>query len=513
MTILSPPVVQVPSTLWVPDRKGSYGQIINNFSDDIGLPRDMEQRRDIDCLASYGPGGRWLTYEGAMIEGRQNGKTKAVLLSLALADLFGALGSEPDRMVWTAHVMKTTLDTFDTVTKLIDANYSLSKRVKEIVTRKSEEAIIMKDGGSLDFIARSDSSGRGLSGKQIFLDEALFLRMAMMGSLMPVLSSRDNPRITYGSSAGKGDSDFLRSLQRRGRRLNDPSLILIEYRAPGGWDDPGCGLGVKCDHIYENPLNDVQNPITGFFGCQMDSPANWTMANHAILVGRMRPDFVAAERRSLCQTPEGVLEFGRERMGWEELGGVSLDPDRIPQSAWTAQTDPMSEIVGEVVFSVDMNPAGTHCAIGVAGRRADGSVHFGCLDYRRGDDWVCKRLTELTSKHETMCGVMWQPRAPIGALRVPLAEAGIFMVDVESFEYNEACGAFKSHLVNGTAWHTGTLYLDTAFKDSERRVQVEGGWCFGRRKSSGDICPLVSAVLAVHGVDKNGTSEPGVFAF
>lgn len=513
MTVLSPPVVQLPSTLWVPERKGSYGTIVNEFSDDIGLPRDMEQRRDIDCMASYGPGGRWLTYEAAMIEGRQNGKTKAVLLAQALADLFGALGSEPDRMVWTAHVMKTTLDTFDTVIKLIDANYSLSKRVKEIVTRKSEEAVILHDGSSLDFIARSDSSGRGLSGKEIFLDEALFLRMAMIGSLMPVLSSRDNPRIVYGSSAGKGDSDFLRSLQRRGRRGNDPSLILIEYKAPGGWDDPGCGLGIKCDHIYENPLNDVIDPQTGARGCAMDNPNNWMKANHSILVGRMRVDFVAAERRSLCQTLEGVLEFGRERMGWEELGGVSLDPDRIPQSAWTAQTDPLSEIVGEVVFSIDMNPAGTHVAIGVSGRRADGSVHFGVIDYRRGTDWVCKRLTQLLSDHDTMCGVMWQPRAAIGALREPLKEEGIFMVDVSASEYAEACGAFKAHIVNGTAWHTGSLYLNSAFENSERRVQVEGGWSFGRVKSNGDICPLVSAVLAVLGVDQNGTAEPNVFSF
>lgn len=513
MSVLSPPVVQLPSTLWVPERKGSYGQIINQFSDDIGLPRDMEQRRDIDCMASYGPAGRWLSYEAAIIEGRQNGKTKSVLLALALADLFGALGSEPDRMVWTAHVMKTTLDTFEAVQKLIDANYSLSKKVKEIVTRKSEEAVILNDGSTLDFIARSDSSGRGLSGKQLFLDEALFLRMAMMGSLMPVLSSRDNPRINYGSSAGKGDSDFLRSIQRRGRRLNDPSLILIEYKSPGGWDDPGCGLGIKCDHIYDNPLNQVFNPITRFFGCQMDDPNNWRMANHAMHRGRMREDFVAAERRSLCQNTEGVLEFGRERMGWEELGGVSLDPDRIPQAAWTAQTDPLSQIVGEVVFSIDMNPAGTHCAIGVSGLRADGSVHFGVIDYRRGDDWVCKRLTELLDRHETMCGVMWQPKAPVGALRERLKEEGIFMVDVDAGEYNESCGAFKAHIVNGTAWHVGSQVLNGAFEVSERRVQVEGGWCFGRSKSSGDICPLVAAVLAVLGVDQNGTAEPNVFAF
>jgi hypothetical protein len=484
--------------------------VINQWADDIGIPRDLEQRRDIDCMASFGPGGRWLTYESAIIEGRQNGKTKAVLLTIALADLF-LFSDEADRIVWTAHVMKTTLDTFEMVQHLIDSNPSLSKRVKEIDVRPTKEAVILNSGSRMDFIARGDSSGRGLSGKRIILDEALFLKLTMMGSLMPVLSSRDNPQIMFGSSAGKGESDFLRSLQRRGRRLNDPSLILIEYRAPGGWDDPRCGRGLQCDHIYENPLNDVTDPKMGYSGCSMDNPDNWRMANHAMHRGRMRVDFVAAERRSLCQTTDGVLEFGRERMGWEELGGVSLDPDRIPENLWTLQTDPLSSIDGEVVFSIDMGKSASHVSIGVAGLRADGAVHFGIIDYRPGTDWVAERLQELLDKHDTMCGVMWQPKAPIGALREVLKEAGIFMVDVTEATYSESCGAFKEHIVNGTAWHTGSQVLDTAFAGSERRILAEGGWGFGRRKSSVDISPLVSVVLATLGVDQNATSEPGVF--
>lgn len=499
MNTLAPPVIQQPSTLWVPERRGTYGDVINGFADEIGIPRDAEQRRDIDCLASYGVGGRWLTLETAIIEGRQNGKTKAVLLSIALADLF-IFNLEPDRIVWTAHLMKTTLDTFGRVVQLVDENPLLSCRVREIKKTKTEESVILMDGSRMDFMARQAGSGRGLSGKRLVFDEALFLTATVMGSLIPVLSSRDNPQINYGSSSGKKESDHLRALQRRGRRLSDPSLIMVEYRAPGGWDAPGCRNGTQCSHLH----GEVD-------GCVMDNETYWRMANHAIGAGRMRIEFIRSERRSLCQTPEGVLEFGRERMGWEELGGTSLDPDRIPENLWLAQADPASGITGPVVFSVDMPPSASHTSIGVAGRREDGSIHFGLVAYGRGSHWVAERLSGLVRDHETLCPVMWQPSAPVGALRTELRDAGIEMRDVSPQDYAEACGAMKKHIIDGDAFHGGTEILDTAFAASERRVLVEGGWVFGRRKSAGDISPLVSVVLAVLGVDQVGASQPSVY--
>lgn len=508
--LLSPPAVQLPSTLWVPARLGTYGDVINDFGDKIGIPRDAEQKRDIDCMASFGEGGRWLTLETAIIEGRQNGKTKAVLLTTALADLF-LFNREPDRIVWTAHLMKTTLDTFERVCDLIESNAMLSKRVKQIVNIPTKESVILHNGSRMDFLARQGGGGRGLSGKRIVFDEALFLTLSLMGTLLPVLSSRDNPQVMYGSSAGKRESDHLRAIQARGRRGGDPSLILVEYRAPGGWDDTRCGRGLKCDHLHGNRLNDVWDTRHQHYGCAMDREENWRMANHAISAGRMRIEFTRAESRTLRQTPEGVLEFGRERMGWEELGGTSLDPDRIHENDWKTQTDPASEIVGECVFAIDMPPSGNYVSISAAGFREDGSIHFGVVKYLRGTSDAIKILGELVDKHETMCGVYWCPDAPIRALKTQIIASGITMVPVTMQEYADACGAMKEHILNGTAYHRGSEILNAAFTSSERKVRDEGGWIFGRRISSGDISPMVSSTLAVKGVDDNGDVSPGIF--
>jgi hypothetical protein len=516
VSAFSPPPVLVPSTLWVPERRGSYGPVVIDFADDIGIPMDTEQRRDIDALCSFGAKGRWLTLESGIVEGRQNGKTKSVLLAVTLADLF-QFSDEPDRIVWTAHVMKTALDTFDTVKKLIDANPILSSRVKQIVDAPSKEQVILMNGATLDFIARVSGTGRGLSGKRLIYDEALFLKASDVGTTLPVLSSRDNPQVMYGSSAGKMDSDHLRSLQRRGRRGGDPSLIWIEYRAPGGWDNPGCARSTKCDHIYENPLNLVIQPNGIVAGCAMDIEENWMQANHAIHRGRMRLEFTRAERRSLCQTPAGVIEFGRERMGWEELGGETLDPDRIPKWAWDNAADPMSEIVGPVMFSIDMPPAGDACSIGVAGFREDGSIHFGVIDYRRGSDWAVRRLVELAGKHEMMAPPIWQPKGTaVGSLQSEIdGRDGLNMTTITGEDMTRFCGAFKTHLTNDppTARHRGTGVLDTAFTSAERLVTSQGGWVWGRRKGGSDISPVVAVTEAVGGVDTYGESDPGVWSF
>lgn len=509
MSTLSPPIVQVPSTLWVPPRLGSYGPEIIGFCDDIGLPMDAEQRRDIDCMASFGRAGRWLTFESAIIEGRQNGKTLSVVLAVVMADLFLFGDDEPDKLFWTSHLMKTTKSVFKVVQDYIDKNPMLSARVREINTKPSEESVVLTNGSSLDFVARVGGGGRGLSGKRVVYDETLFLTEEHVGTTMPTLRSRDNPQVMYASSAGKGESAHLRAIQRRGRRGNDPGLILIEYRAPGGWDDPGCQRGIACTHLITES------------GCSLDNEDFWRMGNHAIHRGRMRIDILRNERRSLGDSLAGVLVFGREALGWEELGGESLDPDRIPRAAWERATDPASVPVGPVCFAIDMPPSGDAVAIAAAGRREDGAIHFGVIDYRRGPTgWAIPRLRELMGTHETFCPPLWQPSGPVGALQRDIdgrnGDLGALeMTEVSGPDMAKFCGAFKAHLVADppTAYHVGSGEGNTAFYSSERLVTGQGAWVWGRRKNGSDICPTVASTLAVGGVDTYGDSEPGVWSF
>lgn len=485
-------MLQQPSTLWVPERLGSYGPEVVDFADAIGIPMDPEQRRDVDALASYGPRGEWLTPEAGVIEGRQNGKTKAELLPITLADLFGVLG-EPDKMFWTSHLMKTSLDTFARVLELIEANAMLSRRVKEIVEAKSEQAIFLNDGSSLEFLARTAGGGRGLGGKRVVFDEALFLKVDAMGALLPTLRARGNPQINYGSSAGKAESDHLRSLQARGRRGGDPGLILIEYKADGGWDKPGCLLGERCTHIF------------GVEGCFLDNEDGWRQGNHAIGRGRMRIQSLRNERSILCRTANGVLEFGREALGWEELGSETVSRP-IPMALWAKREDPGSLIAGAITIGIEIPPDRHSASIGVAGFRDDGLSHVELAWTGSTSDVVAQvvKMTKEQSLLDILDGKVTRPaivgdKLALGPLMPAFKAVDIVPVLMGPAELVEACGQLQDDFENDKIRHPGQQQLADMLALAVKRGVGDGGWLWGKRLSAaggGDISGIPAVTNA-----------------
>lgn len=498
--------VQAPSTLWVPPRRGSYGPEIVDWAESIGISQDPEQRRDTDALASFGPGGKWVTLENCVIEGRQNGKTKSVLLPLAMADIW-LFSGEPDRVVWTSHLVSTSLDTFTRIKQLIDANPSLSRRVQRIQESKTEQGVFLHNGSSIEFYARTARAGRGLGGKHIVFDEALFLSAGPMGALLPILSARANPRITYGSSAGMAESSHLRALQRRGRAGGDPSLTFIEYRADGSWAKPGC-VGVRafdgspatgCPHTFGTP------------GCQLDVETNWFQANHAMGRGRIAVEFVRAERRTLPPA-----EFGRERCGWEELGDEASA--LIDVDDWTRTTVPDGFGPGRLkppVFYLDVGPMGRSASVGVAADRVDGSgAHVELASHRLGSAWLPGRAAELFARHpnarfagSTTGGLgahlpalrsvgikPWsatkdQPAQPAGTLRL--------FTDVE---LAGGCAHFQT-VVSSRPYrvtHSADPLLVTAIAGAAKRDLGDGLWLLTRRgEQLTELSPLYAEVGAL----------------
>lgn len=361
-----------PAHLWIPDRVGSYGDEAVDLAADAGKILDDEQKLGVDAMLSYGSGGRWVALEQAVIEPRQNGKSAGVLLPVTLFDLFLL---PPDRIVWTAHLFKTSRELFDDFVACIETSAALSRRVKKIAYGHGEESIQLHNGAKLDFLARERGGGRGLGGKRVVMDEALILSSGAMGALMPTLSAREDPQLTYGSSASKDTSTHLHNLSKRGRKGGDPSLIWVEWCAPGSWEEPPCAAGRKCLHI----------PDTA--GCALDDEGNWRRANPA-LGRRITIEYVRSERRAL-----DVREFGRERLGWHEI--PVDEAAAIDLAGWAKSVDATSKRHGDVTLAVDIAPAQDSAAIGLFGMREDGLEHMQLLDLRPGTDWLVPRMMEL----------------------------------------------------------------------------------------------------------------------
>ena len=158
MTFVPPAFVE-PAFLHIPPgRTGSLGPEIVDFAASIGHPVDPEQAADIDAFASLGAGGLYLGGTVCKIEGRQNGKTDRVILPMTMFDFF-VLGVPA--VTWTAHLMDTTRKTKAIVERLVEANPSLSARVKEIIDARDSEAIVLMSGAVWEWRARSDAGGRG----------------------------------------------------------------------------------------------------------------------------------------------------------------------------------------------------------------------------------------------------------------------------------------------------------------------------------------------------------------
>jgi len=475
-----------PAHLNIPPRMGSYGEGAAQLMELAGRPLDAEQQLAVDAILSYGPGGRWAALESCIIEARQNGKTGGVLLPCVLFDLFLM---PPDRIVWTAHLFRTARDAFNDVVLLVENSDTLSKRVKKITYANGEEALELHNGAKLEFLARSKGGGRGLGGKRIVMDEALFLSAESMGALMPTLAARSmngDPHIMYGSSAGVLGSDHLRTIRNRGRAGNDPSLIYAEWCAPGSWDNPGCDLGPECPHTAETD------------GCALDDETLWPRANHA-LGRRISYDYVRAERRAL--PPE---EFGRERLGWfTEPAGVDIEN---LLARWSECVDEESRPTGRPVFLIDAAPGLKSAAIVAAMWRPDGLPHLEVVAYGPGSSWVAARAAELKA-HKPLDWVI-DPGGPAGALLPDLRLVGIDPREMTTRDLGQACSAFEAAVEAEAVRHLNDPVLLRAWKAAAKRDLGDGLWAWSRRKSDGDICPLVGATGAFWGLSVSPPPAP-----
>jgi hypothetical protein len=489
-------VVQVPAYLWVPPRLGSWGDEIVDWCRAMGHQIDPEQARDIDAHASYGPGGRWVALENAEIEGRQNGKTSGVVLPMTLADLwlFPTTSGDPDKVIWTAHLMKTTLDTFKTIKRLIEANPEMSRRVKAIRESKTDQGVDFMNGWTLDLMARTGGGGRGLTKcKRLVFDEALYLRVDAMGALLPTMRTHPNPQISYASSAGKPESDFLRALMKRGRAGGDPTLSYAEYKADGGWKRPGCAAGRNCSHIHP----DYGGPA----GCRLDDEQQWRKANHAIERGRMGVAFLRAENRALRQTPAGVLESGREMLGWEEEGDDDADrPFDKDLFAELAADQPAGE---RPVAFLDNSPNSRSGSIAVASV-VGGRPHVDLVAYRGGVDWFVDRVKVLAKDQPDVVFAGARDGAA-SALEPKLTAAGIAVDWWTRQEMARACSHVAAQIEKGLITHDGDPLVQAAVEAAVKKDIGDGElWVMTRRgpETAADLSPLYAVVGALWLLEK-----------
>lgn len=452
---------QRPTKTHLPERRGSAGHEAVELAALAGL--DLDEWQQWCLLEALGENDdrQWSAFEVAIVVGRQNGKG-SILEARQIAGLFLL---HEQLQVHTAHEFKTCFEHFLRVVNLVESSPELDRRVARIRRGAGEQAIELKTGERLRFLARSGGSGRGMSGDAVYLDEAFALTPPMMGALLPTLSARPNPQIWYTSSAPMSTSVVLHQVLKRAEG-DSPRLFVANWGHDEGVD-----------------ITDVDR---------------WYEANPALGI-RIPEDFVRSELDAMSLMPG---EFARERLGVPDRLPEDMSRDaKLPAAEWVASARDMSAPDGPYTLAFDVDVDGGHASIAIgAGTLSDPYVEV--IDHRPGVGWLPNRLVDLVQRWKPPavgCNGAGPAGAQVGPVLLAFEAAGIHadaLTQMGARDYQQACGGFFSDVVEGRLRRPANQGpLDRAGSDAVERALGES-WAWDRRQATVPISPLVAVTIS-----------------
>lgn len=453
-----------------PEFHHTYGPEVSDLGVMVGYAPDPEQRLALDLLFAVDKRGMSTAFEFGIICARQNLKTGLLKLA-ALGWLFLM---DQQLMVWSAHEFSTTKEAHLDLTRLIEGNAFLSRRVKQIYNSAADKSIELMSGARLIFKARTHAGGIGLSGWKVILDEGFALQGSHIAAILPTLSAMPDPQVVYASSAGHAESEVLRGVRDRGRAGSSDRLAYLEWCAPVG----GCALDL-CEHVLDAP------------GCALDRSENWAAANP--LLGRRRANgtgltaaHIRSEREAMATSLELRMKFARERLGWWDEPGAA---EVFGPGKWEATGGDTPSGVELEVIAVAVAEDLAHAAIVGAGR-AGQRVYVQVLAHGPGFDWVPELLP-------TGVPIVIDATGPAASL-IPVLSAQRPKLTVEVVRRENTLDAYDEFftlVIDGVLLQDRDPLLNTAVNGAVPRF-VGDRTTWGRRKSTSDISPLEGATLA-----------------
>lgn len=500
------PDVIRPAFLWVPPGAvGSLGDEAADLAEQLDQDVREEERIALRALMPVKANGMPAGLESGIIAGRQQIKTWAMRQALIHDGWVTKVG----RCMWSAHRTKTSDDTFEELTSLVESFDWLRKRVRRVYSGNGNHKIVFADklttyptmgatgrqktDRTIEFGARENGpTGRGRTKiDRLTLDEWLMGTSAMKGAQVPMMGAAANRYIRYGSSPGLVSSESLRALRQRGRRgvvdpeHGDPSLSWVEWTSERVRlvADPRGGPP-RMERILPQCADPQCTHIAGIAqGCCLDDIDIIRSACPAYGTARLSEEFVTQERLTLPP-----IEYARERAGiWEDPPTADGADDVL--TGWDDAKSGRAPS-GGLALGVDVSADSRSAAIVACGGRA-----LEVVDYRKGAGtaWVPGRVAELRERHKVTAVGLIGGRSPA----LPLAKDIPGCTVLTDGEAAQASVAFARDVNEGRLSHRGQAALDIAVTSAARQLSGDG-WRWSRRLSRADISPLLAAVVAAH---------------
>lgn len=478
-SVAAEPELKLPAWHTAPERAHTFGPEVSAICDQIGFSPDPEQRLILDDLFAVTEDGMSAAFETCIVAPRQAMKTGAMKQAV-IGWLFV---TQEEVVTWSAHEFFTAKQALGDLAAMFTGSPMLRKRlandsVDGVHGGNFDPHILLRNGSRLQFRARTNKGGRGLTGDKIILDEALELQPEHIGALTPTLTVVPDPQLLYGSSAGMAHSTILRDIRDRGRTGSD-SLAYAEWcatRQPCGAED--------CQHWKpSDPRHDPR--------CALDDEDLWREA-YPLLDRPQRSNGTGLTIGRLRKFREALApdQFQREYLGWWDEPGAADVFGPYKWEACTAEEPDSGLSVEALGVAVSFNLR--HAAVVAAG--ADGDVvHVKPIHHEQGTDWVAQSAVEL--QQEYGAPLVIDNHGP-GANLIPLLEsAGAEVVSTNSQQMYDACAGLYTLVQDERLRHASYPELDAAV-DGAVQQTVGDRWRWGRRQSESDISPLEAATLA-----------------
>jgi len=465
-----------PRVRHAPSYKFTDGDLAAAFASSYGLTPDPWQGDVLDDWLAIDSRGKYVCTTCGLTVGRQNGKNGVI----EVRELYGMI-AKGEKFLHTAHEVKTARKAFKRLKFFFGEKANdpgarfpeLNALVKEVRNTNGQEAIFLHDivdedgnfireGGSVEIVARSSGSGRGFTVDVLVLDEAQDLTNDEIEALLATISSAPlgNPQVIFTGTPPNPDKGQTAEVFTRVRNSVGSNKRL-------SWTDFGVADGPMPD-INDLALARATNPALG---------------------GRLQQSVLDLEREIL--SPEG---YARERFGW--WGDPETKSDGVMNiGKWARMAKPNAKQPDRGLVVIDVTPSRLESTIGVAGPGKGGKILL-IEKTRPGTDWVIPNLLKMLEKRDIV-EVALHPGGQAGALIPELVKAGIEYELISTMELGQACAAFQVGVKRGKYIHVGQPELDAAVKNAKTRYASSGETeLWDRRDRTISISPLVAVSAA-----------------
>lgn len=477
---------QVPRVLTAPVGEWSESEDCADLAAQYGLTPDPWQRNVLDAWMRRGADDLWAAGRWGVAVPRQSGKNGLVeMVELYFMVILGL------RVLHTAHEVKTARKAFLRILSFFENERQypeLAAMVKGSPRKTNgQEAIFLhapdcprgencgcKGGGSVEFIARSKSSGRGFTVDVLICDEAQEYGDDAQAALLPTISSApsgDPLQILLGTPPGPGMDGTVFTRLREGG---------LSEAARTAWCEWSCKPGVE-----------------------VGDRAEWFASNPALGI-RLNLSTVEDEFGAMS-----AETFARERLGVWDTGANGSAAFDMQQWAARAGEPPAS---GLPVFGVKFDADGSRVSLAGCLKPPEGDAHVEAIashPMSEGTQWLVDFLVE---RKDEAGQIVIDGRSGVGFLVEALRAAGVgkrVLVTPSTSEVITAHTMFEQGVSQGGLSHSGQGELTAQVRDTGRRqIGTSGGFGWVALTDGASVGLVDAATLAYWGA-KTTKRRPG----